>query len=124
MLKKTALSLLLFTTSIILPLAVFKYAFQVSWLHNTLWYIVSFVFVLTAISLLLGLKGVRESQEAVVKYVMGATLIRLTLSIIAIYVALKIGVSERLTFVLNFMTVYLVFLAFELYSLLTTLRPH
>ncbi|MEM9832337.1 MAG: hypothetical protein AAF944_17020 [Bacteroidota bacterium] len=124
MLKKTALSLLLFTTSIILPLAVFKYALHVSWLHNTLWYIVSFVFVLTAISLLLGLKGVRESQEAVVKYVMGATLIRLTLSIIAIYVALKIGVSERLTFVLNFMTVYLVFLAFELYSLLTTLRPH
>ncbi len=122
--KNTITSLLFFTASAVLLLAGLKYMLHISWLHDTLWYIILFVFVLTAISLLLGQWGMRKSQEAVVKYVMGATLIRFTLSIIAVYVVLKMGVPDRLSFALNFMGVYFVFLAFELYSLLTTLRPN
>lgn len=104
-------------------LALLKYVLHASYLHEALWYIVAFVFILTALSLLLSHRG-GQSPEALVKYALGGTVIRLTLSIIAIYVALRLGVDDRLTFVLNFMAVYFVFLAFEIYGLLSTLRPN
>lgn len=116
-------SFLAFTAGIVLVLALLKYGLHASYLHEALWYIVAFVFILTALSLLLSQRG-GQAPEALVKYALGGTVIRLTLSIIAIYVALRLGVDDRLTFVLNFMTVYFVFLAFEIYGLLTTLRPN
>ena len=123
-LKKLIISLLLFTVAVVLILALLTYGFEVPYLHQALWYIVLFVFVLTALSLLVSQRGAQKSQEAVVKYVMGGTVIRFTLSILAIYIALKTGIPDRVTFVVNFMIMYFVFLAFELYSLLTTLRPN
>ena len=105
-------------------LALLKYGFTVSYLHDSLWYIVLFVFVLTALSLIVSQRGGRRSPEAVVKYVMGGTVIRFTLSTAAIFIALKMGIPDRVPFVVNFMAVYFVFLAFELYSLLTTLRAN
>ena len=109
---------------IVLLLAALRYGLAVPYLHSSLWYIVLFVFVLTALSLVVSQQGIRTSPEAVVKYVMGGTVIRFTLSILAIFVALKMGISDRVPFVVNFMAVYFVFLAFELYSLLTTLRAN
>ena len=108
----------------VLLLALLKYGLALPYLHEWLWYIVVFVFLLTAASLIISWQGVRKSQEAVVKYVMGGTLVRFTLSILAVYLALKAGVPERMPFVVNFMVLYFVFLAFELYSLLTTLRAN
>ncbi len=116
-------SFLAFTAGIVFTLTLLKYGLHSSYLHEALWYIVAFVFFLTALSLLLSQYGGR-APEALVKYALGGTVIQLTLSIIAIYVALRLGVDDRLTFVLNFMAVYFVFLAFEIYGLLTTLRPN
>ena len=123
-LTKPVLSFIVFATTIALLLAVLKYGWHPAFLHDTLWYIVLFVFTLTLLSLLAGLRGSRRSPESLVKYVLGGTVLRLVLSVIAIYLALRIGLSDRLTFVLNFMAVYFVFLAFEIYSLLTTLRAN
>ena len=109
---------------VVLLLALLKYGLEASYLHEFLWYIVLFVFVLTAVSLVVGQRGAQKSPDAVVKYVMGGTVIRFTLSILAIYGALKLGIPDRMPFVINFMVVYFVFLAFELYSLLTTLRAN
>ncbi len=101
-----------------------KYGFRVAFVHDTIWYIVAFVFTLTALSLWLGQRGGRQSSESLVKYALGGTVLRLVLSVVAIYVALRFGVVNRFSFVLNFMAVYFVFLAFEIYGLLTTLRPN
>ena len=118
------MSLLLFTAVVVILLAVLQYALSVSFIHESVWYIVLFVFVLTSLSLIVSQRGAQKSQEAVVKNVMGGTVIRFTLSILAIYIALKLGIPNRMSFVVNFMAVYFVFLAFELYSLLTTLRAN
>ena len=107
-----------------LLLASLRYGFLVTFIHPTIWYIIAFVFALTALSLWLGLRGGRQSSDSLVKYVLGGTVLRLVLSVIAIYVALRLGVSDRLLFVLNFMAVYLLFPTFEIYTLLTTLRAN
>ncbi len=107
-----------------LLLALLKHGFRVAFVHDTIWYIVAFVFALTALSLWLGHRGGRQSSESLVKYALIGTLLRLVLSVIAIYIALRLGIADRLWFVLNFMAVYFVFLAFEIYGLLTTLRPN
>ena len=99
-------------------------ALQVSFLHWTIWYIVGFIFIQSLISLAIGYRGLRKSQQAFVTHALGSTVVRLVLSVIALYIALKMGVDDRVRFVLNFMAVYFVFLIFELYSLLTTLRAN
>ena len=109
---------------IALLLASLKYGFRVGFIHETIWYIVAFVFTLTALSLWLGQRGGRQSRESLVQYALGGTVLRLVLSVIAIYITLRLGIADRLSFVLNLMGVYFVFLAFEVYGLLTTLRPN
>ena len=105
-------------------LASLRYGFLVTFIHPTIWYIVAFIFILTALSLWLGLRGGRRSADSLITYVLGGTVLRLILSVVAIYLALRFGVADRLRFVLNFMAVYLVFLTFEIYSLSTTLRAN
>ena len=117
-------SFLAFTVGVTLLLVLLKYGGGASFLHDSLWYILLFVFALTLLSLLAAIRGSRQSAESVVIYVLGGTVARLLLSVIAIYLTLRAGISERLEFVLNFMAVYFVFLAFEIYSLLTTLRAN
>jgi hypothetical protein len=101
-----------------------KHGLRVAFVHDAIWHIVAFVFVLTALSLWLGHRGDSQSSESLVKYALGGTVLRLVLSVIAIYVALRLGVADRLWFVLNFMGVYLVFLAFEIYILLATTKEN
>ena len=123
-LEKSIRSFLSFAITSTLLLASIKYGWGGAYLHDTLWYIIAFVFGLTFLSLVLGLRAARKSPETIVHYALGGTVVRLVLSVIVIYVALRIGVADRLWFVLNFMAVYFVFLAFEIYSLLTTLRAN
>lgn len=96
-----------------------KYGFGVTFIHDTVWYMLLFLASLMLLSLALGWRGGQRSREALVYYVLGGTVIRLVLSVIGVYVALQLGVADRLMFVLNFMTLYLVFLFFEVYYLLT-----
>lgn len=101
-----------------------KYGFGVTFIHDTVWYMLLFLAPLMLLSLALGWRGGQRSREALVHYVLGGTVIRLVLSVIGIYVALQLGVADRLTFVLNFMTLYFIFLTFEIYGLMTTLRAN
>ena len=101
-----------------------KYGFRVVFIHDAIWYIVAFVFALTALSLWLGHRGGNQSSESLVKYALGGTVLRLVLSVIAIYIALRVGIADRLSFVLNFMGVYLVFLALEVYTLIVATKEN
>ena len=105
-----------------LLLALLKYGFRVAFIHDAIWYIVAFVFALTALSLWLGHRGGSQSSESLVKYALGGTVLRLVLSVIAIYIALRVGLTGRLWFILNFMGVYLMFLALEVYILLAATK--
>lgn len=111
----------IFTLAVVLVMALLMYGLHASYLHEMLWWIVGFVFLLTALSLLLSQRR-GQTPEVLVKYALVGTVIRLTLSIVAIYGALRLGIDHRLAFVLNFMVVYSLFLAFEIYYLLTNLR--
>jgi hypothetical protein len=54
---------------------------------------------------------------------MAGTVFRFLLSIIAIFFALYLGVNQTVIFVVNFMIAYLLFVVFEIYTLITNLRP-
>ncbi len=120
--KKLFQQLLLLTVVIILLVISLKYGLRASFVHDTVWYILAFIVTLTAFSLWLGLLGGSKSPELVVPFVLGGTVLRLILSAIGIYVALRLGVPDRLAFVLNFMAVYFVYLTFEIYGLLSHWR--
>ena len=105
-----------------LLLALLKYGFRVAFVHDTIWHIVTFVFALTALSLWLGQRGSRQSPESLVKYALVGTLLRLVLSVVAVYIALRLNIADRLSFVLNFMAMYFAYLVFEVYALLATTK--
>jgi len=52
----------------------------------------------------------------------GITVMRLLLSMIFIGAAIFLGVEERVLWVVNFFAVYLLYLVFELYTILSNLR--
>lgn len=116
--------LLLFTAVVAFIIFLLKYVFLVPYVHDMIWYIFLFILFQTLISVWTNHLGTRKSQQALVKYALAATVIRLTLSILVIFIALQIGVDHRLSFVLNFLILYFTFLTFELISLLTTLRAN
>ena len=121
--KSLLIPLVLFTLVITAVVAILI-TLGATFLHETIWYIIGFIFIQSVISLAIGYRGLRKSQQAFVTHALGSTVVRLVLSVVALYIALKMGVDDRLRFVLNFMAVYFVFLVFELYSLLTTLRAN
>lgn len=116
--------LFLFTAVVAIVISLLKYVIQVPYIHDMVWYILLFILFQTLISVWITYLGARKSQQALVKYALAATVIRLTLSILVIFIALQIGVDHRLSFALNFLIVYFTFLAFELISLLATLRAN
>lgn len=101
-----------------------RYVLHVPFVHPLIGYIWLLVFGQMLISFWLIYTGARNSPHAVVRYALLATVVRLVLSIAVIFVALQQGVDQRVSFVLNFLTVYFAFLVFELISLLTTLRAN
>ncbi len=116
--------LFLFTTLVAISIFLLKYILQVSFIHDTIWYILLYVLFQTLFSFwIIGL-GIQKSQESFIKYTMTATIIRLTLSLLIIFVALQLGINHRLSFVLNFLITYFIFLIFELISLLANLRAN
>ncbi len=114
----------LFTAAVAAIIFLLKHIFQLSFLHAFIWYILLFIFLQTLISAWMIQKGARKSQQSMVKNALAATAVRLTLSILIIFIALQAGVANRVSFVLSFLIMYFTFLIFELISLLTTLRAN
>lgn len=116
--------LCLFTAIVAVVIFLLKYIIRVTYIHDTIWYILLFVLFQTFFSVWVSHIGVQKSHQAFVKYALVATVVRLTLSIVFVFVALQLGVAHRLSFVVNFLIMYFAFLVFEIISLLTTLRAN
>ena len=94
------------------------------YIHPTGIYWVPFFFVINGVASFFIFKALNKDQQRMVLVYLATTVFRLLISASVIFFALINGVEDRITFVINFAVVYLAFLGFEIYSLLTNLRAH
>ncbi|MEQ9437647.1 MAG: hypothetical protein RIG62_01320 [Cyclobacteriaceae bacterium] len=97
---------------------------QFPYVHPTAIYWVPFFFVINALASFITFGALRQDQQKLILVYLATTVFRLLISVAVIFFALTHGVSDRITFVINFAIVYLAFLGFEIYGLLTNLRAH
>jgi hypothetical protein len=99
-------------------------AIQVPYIHSSAIYWVPFFLVVNGLAAIITYRALQQDQQKMILVYLATTVFRLLLSIAIIFFILIQGVPDRITFVINFAVVYLAFLGFEIYGLLTNLRAH
>ena len=114
-----AFTLLLGLLVYILKLSDFK-----EYLHSALWGTLVFYFVQGLIINLSIDWAKKNSTDKLHLFLLGSVAFRLLTSIFACIFVLLIGIEEVQLFIINFFAVYLVYLVFEMTSLVANLRPN
>ena len=124
MYKKVArfIPLFIFTFSLLLLTMLSREVLLVPFIHPAAELIILFLFLQAVLTLFLTKLGLHDKGRFSLYY-MAATAFRFLLSIIVIFFALYLGVNQSTIFIVNFMIAYLLFVVFEIYTLITNLRP-
>ncbi|MBS9524212.1 hypothetical protein KI659_09320 [Litoribacter alkaliphilus] len=93
-------------------------------LHAKVWNIILFFFFLTLVMVFLTQLILKNGEENFAQVVLGATIFRFFFSLGYILIFLFLGLDNIILFVTNFFAVYLLYLLFDIYGLITNLRPH
>jgi len=108
-------------------LIAFMLTLQLAWpqtLYDKVWWLFLFFFFLTLSSLLaIGYATTKFPKNFMIFY-FTAMIVRLFISIIVAAVIILTDKSNVLIFAINFTFLYLLFLGFEIYSILTNLHQH
>ncbi|WP_228527708.1 hypothetical protein [Pararhodonellum marinum] len=122
--NSTHFKLFLFTSLIALIGWLMQSVLKPEWVHTKFWEIILFYGLLTLFSGLLIQYLIKISKENFASILLLGTIIRFLASIVFIGVLLYLGVENLILFVVNFFVVYLLYLLFDIYALITNLRPH
>ncbi len=94
------------------------------WVHEAIWKILSFFFLLTWFSGMFVQYLIKLSKENSPNIIIGATGIRFLASAGFVAVVLILGVENKILFVVNFFIIYFLYLLFDIYALMANLRPN
>lgn len=94
-----------------------------TWVHETVWTTISFFLILTWLTSAFSHYLIGINQENSVNIMLGALGIRFLGSLGYIGIMLFLGVENIILFVANFFVIYLFYLLFDMYGLITNLRP-
>jgi hypothetical protein len=94
------------------------------WIHGEIFLVIGFYFVLTWLTGLLALYLLKISKENSVMVLLGMGVLRVAASLAFVFLILWLGAENILWFVVNFFTIYLLYLLFDIYTFITNLRPH
>ncbi len=94
--------------------------------HSGIWTIFLFSFF---VAIFIGLSNSyfvsrKDFAENLTQIFLASTVMRLLLSVFFAGIILYLDVDDRLLWVINFFILYISYLLFEIFSLMTTLRPH
>lgn len=118
------LVLVLFTLALMAAAYALRTLSGLLFVHPNIYYIIVFFFFLSLLlTVLTNFALQQEPQKFVVSY-LTSMVIRLLLSFTVVIIVLFQDLTDKLNFIINFAVVYLSFLVFEIYTLLTTLRPN
>jgi len=118
-----ALSITTIFTAIVLLVYVVITRLAPGWLYQYQWYLVLYFFLITLLSLLIIEKITQNDQEKLSKGFFLAMMIRLFVSIIIAIVIIYFDRANSTIFALNFLVLYLIYLGFEIYYLISILQP-
>lgn len=94
-----------------------------SWIHENVWKVLSFFIILTWVTSAFSHYLVSLNKENSVNIILGAVGVRFLASLGFIAIFLFLGVENIILFVVNFFIIYLFYLLFDMYGLITNLRP-
>ncbi|MDX5346519.1 MAG: hypothetical protein LPJ89_10960 [Hymenobacteraceae bacterium] len=92
--------------------------------HPYIWYIFGFFIFITAVTFTVTRLGIQQDEDNFQLYYFGSMGLRVLLSIGVVFVYVYVSKERELQFVLNFFVLYFLYTGFEIYSILTNLRPH
>jgi hypothetical protein len=92
--------------------------------HPYIWFILAFFVFITATTFYIIKLGVTEDEDNFQLYYFGSMGFRVILSLGIVFVYVYLFKERELQFVLNFFVLYFLYTGFEIYSILTNLRPH
>lgn len=122
MYKKRIIRQLLYFTGILIAIILLVQFASPQVLYNQIWVIFLFFFLLTLSSLLVIGYATEKSPKNFMIYYFSAMMVRLFISILVAAVFILIDKTNVFVFATNFTALYLLFLGFEIYSILTNLR--
>ena len=93
---------------------------DINLLHSHIWFMLLFFFCLTLLTMLIVLQS-NQAKSFVVFY-LSTVVFRLLISIMAAFVFLYFIPKQEVAFIVNFFSFYLLFLLFEIKTLLSNLR--
>jgi hypothetical protein len=117
--KLVIFSLFLALIIVVLELTPFSHI-----LHDYIWGMLIFYFLLSAITSFLTEYGIKKQPGNFQIFYFGGMGIRVFASMMVAFVVIIAGNEQIVTFLLNFFALYLFFLIFEIYTLLTNLRAN
>lgn len=95
-----------------------------SWVYRYTWLIVLFFFLLTIGSISATKYAARHWRKQFIQVYFGIMTLRLFISVAFALMLIVLDREHVLVFGINFLVLYLLFLGFEIYSILTNLRTH
>ncbi|MDN3687969.1 hypothetical protein [Cyclobacterium jeungdonense] len=121
---KGLVKIIVFTLLLALIAAVGQALFPGPWFHRHFWSMVLFFAILTGSTGVLATKLMKLETFNSVSVILGITVLRLLFSIGFVFIILWAGDENLLWFVVDFFIIYLLYLLFDMYSLITNLRLH
>jgi hypothetical protein len=122
--KKLTLKLFFFSLIIAGIIYLLQEFIRPDWVHETMWTILSFFVLLTWLTGMFSHYLLELSKENSVNILLGAMAIRFLASIGFVAILLFIGTENLILFVVNFFVIYFFYLLFDIYTLISNLRPN
>ena len=120
----TLIRLVVFTIVVaLIIIAVQAGKFQI-YLFNDIWYLLAFFFALSYVTSMLTEHGIKKDPKNFQIFYFGGMMFRVILCMIVALIIIYSGTENLFNFIINFFGLYLLFLGFEIYSLLTNLRAN
>jgi hypothetical protein len=122
--KILTLKLLVFSLLIAGIIYLLQEFIKPEWVHETMWIILSFFVVLTWLTGMFTHYLLELSKENSVSIILGGIGIRFLASVGFVAILLFMGVENLILFVVNFFIIYFFYLLFDIYTLISNLRPN
>ena len=115
--------LIVLTGILILLISLLNYTTEYRIVHPYIWYMLLFFVFVTGFTFYITKKGYQEDENNFQLYYFGSMAFRVVmcLGVILLYVLFK--EDRHLQFAFNFFALYFIFTGFEIYCILTNLRP-
>lgn len=94
------------------------------WIHAKIWWIILFYSILTGVTGMISIHLLKKDKLNFASTILGSAVFRLIFSLAFVFIVLWAGDENILWFVVNFFAIYLLYLLFDIYSLITNLRLH